>query len=381
MSNKMTSFNRYLKGTFKDEFKHKILNLIANNQTKTATQVFTETSKERITNFSVYCTTWNVAGAKLITKNIDLTELISPDGRQYDIIAIGLQEIVDLNATNILMNKNSESVEFWNEMFAKAIRNLGVYKQLIQLDLVGIYFVVFIKEELVNFVSNIDSIILRKGFYGTLGNKGSCIVRFELLGQSFAFASGHFAAGQDEADTRIKELAEVIDCPLKSRPGKETLFKDHNFAFILGDLNFRIDLDNYTCRYMVREKKYEDLQKQDQLRKAMKVYPFLRELKEGELDFDPTFKYDQFSDLYDTSKKSRVPSWTDRVMWIKNSRIWLEKYGRLEYIQSDHRPVFAIFDVGDKKRIEKKKEEIVELFKKTSLEIKENDAKGCLINR
>ena len=36
---------------------------------------------------------------------------------------------------------------------------------------------------------------------------------------------------------------------------------------------------------------------------------------EGDVTFAPTYKYDLFSDDYDTSEKSRIPAWTDRVLF------------------------------------------------------------------
>ena len=61
------------------------------------------------------------------------------------------------------------------------------------------------------------------------------------------------------------------------------------------------------------------------------------------MNFRPTFKYDPESEVYDTSKKQRVPSWTDRILY-KPSSCTLNFYGRSECTFSDHRPVLAIFD-------------------------------------
>lgn len=80
---------------------------------------------------------------------------------------------------------------------------------------------------------------------------------------------------------------------------------------------------------------------------------------EADINFAPTYKYDLFSDDYDTSEKNRVPSYTDRVLWKKSP--WLPVvtssqnhgdvicYTRAELKTSDHRLVddvitFTIID-------------------------------------
>ncbi|NXT94584.1 SYNJ1 protein, partial [Anhinga rufa] len=94
---------------------------------------------------------------------------------------------------------------------------------------------------------------------------------------------------------------------------------------------------------------------------------------EGKINFAPTYKYDLFSDDYDTSEKCRTPAWTDRILWRR--RKWpfdrsaedldllnasfhddsnvpytwnpgtLLHYGRAELKTSDHRPVVALIDI------------------------------------
>lgn len=78
---------------------------------------------------------------------------------------------------------------------------------------------------------------------------------------------------------------------------------------------------------------------------------------EGDILFPPTYKYDLFSEDYDTSEKCRAPAWTDRVLWkrrpllveIGGNEKWspgtLVHYGRAELKQSDHRPVIAVIDI------------------------------------
>ena len=74
----------------------------------------------------------------------------------------------------------------------------------------------------------------------------------------------------------------------------------------------------------------------------------LNRFREGPLTFLPTYKYDAECEIYDTSKKMRVPSWTDRILYAP-SNCELKYYNRRENQFSDHRPVLAVFEVKVKR--------------------------------
>ena len=83
----------------------------------------------------------------------------------------------------------------------------------------------------------------------------------------------------------------------------------------------------------------------DQLTKSRRAGHIFRGFEEGPVSFKPTFKFDKFSNNYDTSKKQRVPSWCDRVLFKPNQTTLLEYDSVGNAIHSDHRPVFGIYEV------------------------------------
>ena len=91
-------------------------------------------------------------------------------------------------------------------------------------------------------------------------------------------------------------------------------------------------------------------------------HPILSKYIEGQLNFDPTYKYDDHSDVYDTSEKRRAPAWCDRILYenVTNpaNKITLVDYGRRESKLSDHRPVSGTFEVQVYKVNKEKKTEI-----------------------
>lgn len=139
-------------------------------------------------------------------------------------------------------------------------------------------------------------------------------------------------------------------------------------------MNYRIDLRREAAISAARNGDFAFLRQHDQLLREMRNNRGfrLRGFHEGLLDFAPTYKYDPYSDDYDSSEKRRVPAWCDRILWRSrtftgsslssthscgvdstspgNGRVKQLHYRRYDSVNiSDHRPVSAAFKVTVKK--------------------------------
>ena len=114
---------------------------------------------------------------------------------------------------------------------------------------------------------------------------------------------------------------------------------------IFGDLNFRLEVDNEQCRQMIKDGKLKELQEYDQFLVTKKTNPNFSSLEEGPLSFNPTYKFNINTNEYDTSKKYRVPAWCDRILWKSHENLKLKCYNSVDYTYSDHKPVYAIFNI------------------------------------
>jgi hypothetical protein len=65
-------------------------------------------------------------------------------------------------------------------------------------------------------------------------------------------------------------------------------------------------------------------------------------------NFAPTYKFDPGTDVYDTSKKARVPAWTDRVLTYGHGMRCVGYSAVTRVRVSDHRPVRAAFEVAQR---------------------------------
>ncbi|XP_038254874.1 synaptojanin-1 isoform X12 [Dermochelys coriacea] len=330
--------------------------------------------------------TWNVNGGKqfrsIAFKNQTLTDwlLDAPKlagihefqdrrSKPIDIFAIGFEEMVELNAGNIV-NASTTNQKLWAAELQKTISRDYKYVLLASEQLVGVCLFVFIRPQLAPFIRDVAVDTVKTGMGGATGNKGAVAIRMLFHTSSLCFVCSHFAAGQSQVKERNEDYIEIAR--KLSFPMGRLLFS-HDYIFWCGDFNYRIDLPNEEVKELIRQQNWDSLIAGDQLVNQKNAGQIFRGFLEGKITFAPTYKYDLFSDDYDTSEKCRTPAWTDRILWRR--RKWpfdrsaedldllnasfqdesnilytwnpgtLLHYGKAELKTSDHRPVVALIDI------------------------------------
>ncbi|OCT76518.1 hypothetical protein XELAEV_18031721mg [Xenopus laevis] len=185
----------------------------------------------------------------------------------------------------------------------------------------------FIRRDLVWFFSEVEHATVTTRFFPMIKTKGALAVSFRFFGTSFLFINSHIAAGDSKVKDRI-----------------------HNYRKIIRELklpkNSRTEVDSIIEN--IPENDMSSLLQYDQLSEEMIKGSIFRGFKEAEIHFLPTYKFNIGSDDYDTSKKKRTPSYTDRVMYKSRHKgdICVLNYGSCPLMrQSDHKPVFGLFNV------------------------------------
>ncbi|XP_047357884.1 synaptojanin-1 isoform X2 [Vespa velutina] len=271
------------------------------------------------------------------------------DNVPVDVFAIGFEEIVDLNASNI-MAANFDNAKAWAKELQKVLSRDTEYVLVTYQQLVGVCLYLFIRPEHAPYLRDVAVDCVKTGLGGATGNKGAAAIRCVLYSTSLCFVCAHFAAGQSQVTERNADYAEITR--KITFPMGRTL-NTHDYVFWCGDFNYRVDMDKDEMKEMIKRNEIDQILQYDQLKVQQEQGNVFKNFLEGSITFPPTYKYDLFSDDYDTSEKCRQPAWTDRVLWKRRKQIpdidWypgkLIYYGRAELKQSDHRPVIAIIDV------------------------------------
>ncbi|URE30893.1 endonuclease exonuclease phosphatase family domain containing protein, partial [Musa troglodytarum] len=291
------------------------------------------------------------------------------------------QEIVPLNAGNVLVIEDNEPAAKWLALISQAINKPGKYSPedsdskdsatpqfacseaksnmnyclVASKQMVGIFLSVWVRRELVQHVGHLRVATIGRGIMGCLGNKGCIAMSMSLHRTSFCFVCSHLASGEKEGDElkRNSDVAEILKsaqfpriCKSPCRRIPERIL-DHDRVIWFGDLNYRVALSYQETRSLLRNNDWNSLLERDQLKIEREAGRVFNGWKEGKITFAPTYKYSQNSDIYagetvKSKKKRRTPAWCDRILWHGNGMEQLQ-YLRGESKFSDHRPVCAVF--------------------------------------
>ena len=199
-----------------------------------------------------------------------------------------------------------------------------------------------------------------------LGNKGGIGIGFRVGQTSMLFVNAHLEAHMKRNDARNKQYHKITADlvrqfapkllaagaaapPLPAGDGaaaSAAAVAAVDRIFWAGDVNYRVDLPRDATEAMIAAADVDGLRAADQMRTAHGRGDAFGGLVEGPLNFKPTYKFDKGSDVYDSSKKQRVPAWTDRVYYKHADGLEVVAYNAETSIRtSDHRPVYAAFRV------------------------------------
>jgi len=303
-------------------------------------------------NLNIFCGTWNV-NAK--DPNDEVKSWLEQNEKfKPDILALGFQEIVDLNAVNLLIDSDADKK--WEDKIIETLPE-GKYELLCSERLVGILLLVYVAKDKIPWIpkSEIVSSHVGVGLFGHAGNKGGVGIRFKIYDSEIVFICTHLAAHKNNVQGRNQDYANIIQNIKFNVLGEEIQANDHHFIFWIGDLNYRLNHSDLETVYKkIRNREIEDLLRYDQLKNEMNARNVFRDFHEGDIHFSPTYKFIPGKNEYDQrpDKKLRMPAWCDRVLWSKGDKTTcnLEDVKLLEYgmstkqTMSDHKPVYALFE-------------------------------------
>ena len=297
-------------------------------------------------NVSLFTASWNVAG-NIVKDETSLQEWLLPTTQRYDLICVSLQEIVALNAMNVVVTAlpAMERANLWKEKILSMFRaNNLQYTTIFERSLVGTSLLIFAKNEILSRIHSIRGAVYATGAGGFLGNKGAVVARLRIDQTSICVVSSHLSADRDNVRARNGDFKMINDrCSLPIISSAEdtngvlhfgnkgtvvphqqyTLdsdapvgIDDHDVVFWLGDLNYRLDVSvpDEIVYSLVTNADWTLLKEQDQLLLEMASGRAFQGYQEGLMLFPPTYKYEVNSTEF-SMKKGRLPAWCDRILW------------------------------------------------------------------
>ena len=402
----IATVSRIYQGNFEDNFKQECIDILLQkniseeddiNPNINIKLIKRKNEYTKYQDFHIFIGNYNLSG-KSIDNAIDIVNwLISYKDNPLDksnnlnsispeFYILGFQEIVDLNSAHLLIKSNTEKKNKIKTLinnlllttFQNPKTNTDKYQLMKEIDLVGLYILIFVRASCIKYIKNFDYQIIKTGLKGTLGNKGSLLLRFNLNDSSIAIACSHLCSGKEKNEERKSEIINVLNTSFKKYPLIK--FKDYNYFFYFGDVNTRLNItmENEKLIDMIKFHPIETngdfsaLLQYDQFSKYQKESNIIAEMDEAEIKFSPTYKYHIGLNNYDI--ESRIPAWCDRIFFKKYTETTPLAYNKCILNISDHQPIYGLYKIKSEIIDQEKRQNILDEI--TKMLNKENNNKG-----
>ena len=175
-----------------------------------------------------------------------------PAGREIDIYALGLQEIVDISSVTESLRPYSDPqpAKKWKQALSSALPE--GYVLVAEQQLLGLLLLIYAAPSVAPSIASVSTTSVGTGLLGYMGNKGAVTARI-ILGETtrLVFVNSHLAAGVEKGsmDRRNWDASEVTKRtrfePVHDGGGVMEEFGeeigDEDCCFWFGDLNYRLE--------------------------------------------------------------------------------------------------------------------------------------------
>ncbi len=249
------------------------------------------------------------------------------------------------NLRHILLEDNYEYKHLWRSFLTNLFGK--TYEVLYTKNILGLLLIIFVKKEIKNElnIKVINCDIIRLGKLN-FANKASIFIQLSINYEEINIFNCHLASGTKTSNCskRINNLKKIF----KTQEANNESVID----FIMGDLNFRNKTTSEKAWKLIESygKYTEQSEKSNVIQKLLSTEELtnilakedFKEIKEEKIEFLPSYKFFPGTNKYNLREGKRVPSHTDRVLYIqKEEGIMVDKSYIIEQKTniSDHKPV------------------------------------------